>query len=161
MTIDEAVAATKPILSLLRELLGSLPKRSKDHLLFVEQAGCWWAYLDEPSGIQLHFALCVTNASKADGLIICRVQVQRTGWRFLLHKDPWQDCGIVDVGKERLFPMFVGPLLSPKATAIMRILHHHKSPQPKPKRPIKFRLRVTDQRGRVHATRLTVPPRAV
>ena len=61
-----------------------------------------WNYLDRDGAIQLHLSLHVTNESNTDAVIVSRVQVRLAGWKFLLSKDPWQDCMMVDVGKQRL-----------------------------------------------------------
>jgi hypothetical protein len=148
-----------PALQTIRGLVGLVPKKSRDRLIFIEQPLSSW--VDEPTltGIQLHLLVHVTNDSSTDGVILSRIQVQRTGWKFAFRKDPWQDCMMVDIGDDRLMPMTVGPILQPGATAVMRILHHHKANQPEPKQSVKFRLKVTDQRRRLHYTYLTVPPR--
>src|SRR5262245_931214 len=74
------------------------PKRSRaGHLIFVEQPMCWWTYLEGERAIQLHLMLHGTNNSDTDTLIVSRVQVRRTGWKFLLSK--WQDCNMtVEIG---------------------------------------------------------------
>ena len=124
-------------------------------LIFIEQPGSWWAYLD--GAIQLHLSLHVTNESNTDAVIVSRVQVRLAGWKFLLSKDPWQDCMMVDVGKQRLTLGYVGDPLPPRTTTAVRIIHHYESERPKPKQPIKCLLRITDQHRRFHSVRLTVP----
>jgi len=134
-----------------------LPKRSRVRLIFIKQPGSGWTYLNE--AIQLHLWLHVTNDSNTDVLIVSRTQVRvlRAGWKFLFSKDPWQDCMIVDIGDQRLIPGFVGVLLPARTTAVFTIRHHYRSERPEPHRPIKCRLRITDQFGRLHHVRLTVP----
>jgi hypothetical protein len=124
-------------------------------LIFIEQPWTSWAYGDD--AIQLHLLLNVTNESDTDALLVSRVQVQvrLTGWKFL----QWQDCMLVDIGGRRLMPGFVGRRLPPRTTTAIRIIHPYKSERPKPGQPIKCRLRVTDQQGRLHSKRLTVPSR--
>jgi hypothetical protein len=132
-----------------------LPRRR--HLIFIEQPQSWWDYLDGDGAIQLHLSLHVTNESNTDAVIVSRVQVRLAGWKFLLSKDPWQDCMMVDVGKQRLTLGYVGDPLPPRTTTAVRIIHHYKSERPKPKQPIKCLLRITDQHRRFHSVRLTVP----
>ena len=129
------------------------------HLIFIEQPMSSWNYLDRDGAIQLHLLLQVTNESNTDAVIVSRVQVRvrRAGWKFLFNKNPWQDCMMVDVGKQRLTLGYVGDPLPPRITTAVRIIHHYKSERPKPKQPIKCLLRITDQHRRFHSVRLTVP----
>jgi hypothetical protein len=116
----------------------------------------WWTYRDGDRTIQLRLMLHGTNDSSTDALIVSRVQVRRAGW---FSKEPWQDCIGVEIGNNRLTPMFVGVPLPALTTTVFRIIHHYKSERPEPKQPIKCSLRVTDQHGRFHYARLTVPSR--
>ena len=127
------------------------------HLIFIEQPMSSWNYLDRDGATQLHLSLHVTNESNTDAVIVSRVQVRLAGWKFLLSKDPWQDCMMVDVGKQRLTLGYVGDPLPPRTTTAVRIIHHYKSERPKPKQPIKCLLRITDQHRRFPSVRLTVP----
>lgn len=137
---------------------GRLSSGSKTgHLIFIEQPMSSWNYLDRDGAIQLHLSLHVTNESNTDAVIVSRVQVRLAGWKFLLSKDPWQDCMMVDVGEQRLMPGYVVASLLPRTTTVVRIIHHYKSERPKPKQPIKCLLRITDQHRRFHSVRLTVP----
>jgi hypothetical protein len=137
------------------------PNRSRARLIFIEQPMSSWAYLDGEGAIQLHLLMQVTNESKTDALVVSRVQVrlQRAVLKSLFRKDPWQDCMLVDVGEERLTPGFIVRPLLARTTTVFRIIHHYKSERPEPNQPIKCRLRVTDQHGRVHPKRLIVPSR--
>ena len=128
------------------------------HLIFIEQPMSSWNYLD--GAIQLHLLLHVTNESNTDAVIVSRAQVRLAGWQFLLSKDPWQDCMMVDVGKQRLTLGYVGDPLPPRTTTAVRIIHHYKSGRPEPNQPVKCLLRITDQHGRSHSVRLTVPAEA-
>src|ERR1700746_2669913 len=100
------------------------------HLIFIEQPMSSWNYLDRDGAIQLHLSLHVTNESNTDAVIVSRVQVRLAGWKFLLSKDPWQDCMMVDVGKQRLMPGYVAASLLPRTTTVVRIIHHYKSERP-------------------------------
>ena len=148
------------LLPLWERMLRQLPRGSRSgHLIFIEQPMSAWNYLDGDGAIQLHLLLHVTNESNTDAVIVSRAQVRlrRAGWKFLLSKDPWQDCMMVDVGKQRLTLGYVGDPLPPRTTTAVRIIHHYKSERPKPKQPIKCLLRITDQHRRFHSVRLTVP----
>ena len=133
-----------------------LPKRSRVRLIFIEQPGSGWTYLN--GAIQLRLWLHVTNDSNKV-LIVSRAQVRllRAWWKFLSSKNPWQDCMVVDIGEHRLMPGFVGVPLPAHTTAVLIIHHHYKSDRPEPNYPIKCHLRITDQHGRLHYVRLTVP----
>ena len=124
-------------------------------LIFIEQPGSWWAYLD--GAIQLHLLLNVTNESETDVLIVSRVQVRLAGWTFLFSK--WQDCMGVEIDEERLALGYVGIPLPARTTTLFRIMHRYESERPKPNQSIKCRLRVADEHGRLHYARLTVPSR--
>jgi|SRR6516164_322643 hypothetical protein len=130
-------------------------------LIFIEQPGSSWDYLDDRGESRLHIFLQVTNPNNTDVLIVSRVQVRllQTGWKFLFPKGGWQDC-YVEVGDNLLTtPMFVGRPLPARTTTVFRIIHHYKSERPEPNQSIKCRLRVTDQFGQLHYARLTVPSR--
>jgi hypothetical protein len=136
-------------------------KSRAPRLIFIEQPGSSWDYLDDRGEGRLQIFLYVTNESNTDALIVSRVQVRllRAGWKFLFLKGGWQDCTYVEVGDNRLTPMFVGIPLPARTTTVVRIIHHYKKSEPEPKRSIKCRLRITDQHGRLHYARLTVPSR--
>jgi hypothetical protein len=149
-----------PVLQELRGLASRLPNRPS-RLLFVEQPETWWSFVDAPNGgtIQLHVVVLVTNQSKTDGVIVSRVQVRLAGRRFALRKDPWQDCGIVDVGDKRIIPMSVGPYLAPRTSSVVRIIHHHSAKKPLAQRSLKFQLRVIDLTKHFYFFLLNVPAR--
>ena len=155
-----------PWLRLIDPILKLIPWRPKPHLVFVEQPGSWWTS-DAGGMIYFNLVLQVTNDG-TEPLIISRVQIRQARWKDYLSStiDPWRDCSGVEIvlnGPElqRLFPGVVpGPSLTPRDTAVMRILHQYKAQGPELNRPIKIRLRVTDQYRRFHNTLLKVPARA-
>src|SRR5262245_40080962 len=68
------------LLPLWQKMLHWLSGRSKAiQLIFVEQPGNFWTYLDDEGTIQLHLMLDVTSASKVI-VFITRVQIRRIGW---------------------------------------------------------------------------------
>ena len=149
------------LLPLWQRMVRWRPRRSRGHLIFIEQPMTSWAYLDSEDAIQLHLLVQVTNESNADALVVSRVQarLQRAGLKSLFSKEPWQDCMLVDIGEERLTPGFIVRPLLARTTTVVRIIHHYKSERPKPKQPIKCQLMVTDQHGQLHRKRLSVPSR--
>jgi hypothetical protein len=150
--------AIEPVLKLI-----TWRPKAKPHLVFIEQPGCWWTYLDLPSGggLQLHLLLQVTNDGIA-GLIVSRVQIRRARWGdYVGPIDPWQDCmPFVELAGQRPIPgVDLGPSLPSRNAAVMRIVHHHKAERPKLNEPIEFFLKITDQHRRFHIARLKVPAR--
>ena len=143
-------------LPLWQKMLHWLSGRSKAiQLIFVEQPGNFWTYLDDEGTIQLHLMLDVTNASKVI-VFITRVQIRRIGW---LRRDPLQDCMLVEIGGKRQVPQIIDPPLMSQTTLSFRILHQYKGKRPRRSQPIKCRLRITDQFGQLHYARLSVPSR--
>src|SRR5262249_11401365 len=129
-----------PWLQLVPPVLQALlPKRWRVRLIFIQQPGSGWTYIN--GAIQLRLWLHITNDSNTV-LIISRTQV-RVLRGFLSSKDPWQDCMVVDIGDKRLVPGFVGVPLPAQTTAVFSVHHPYKSERPKPSHPIKCHLRIT------------------
>ena len=144
------------LLPIWQKMLHWLSARSRAiHLIFVEQPGNFWTYLDDEGAIQLHLMLYVTNDSKVIVFVI-RVQIRRIGW---LRRYPWQDCMLVEIGGKRQVPQIIDPPLMSQTTLSFRILHQYKGKRPRQSQPIKCLLRITDQFGWLHYARLTVPER--
>jgi hypothetical protein len=138
-----------------------LPKKGPK-LIFIQQPMSGWRYLDDVGGgvIEIVLLLHGTNDSNTDGVIVSLVQIRRRSKSPFRKREPWQDCTRVDIGgEEPLMPMWVVPPIAPRSTVVFRIMHHQKSERPKQKKPIRLVLKVTDQRGRLHLARLTVPAR--
>jgi hypothetical protein len=139
------------LLPLWQWMLRRPPLRSSGRLIFIEQPPSWWTYQD--GAIYLRLTLHVTNDSKFP-LIFSNVQIRQMGWL----KYPWQDCMEVELHGNRLTPGTTWLTLQPQTTKLLSILHEYNSDRPGQK-PMKYLLRVRDQRRRLHYASLTVPNR--
>lgn len=126
-------------------------------LVFIEQPGGFWDYVEKDGVLQLHSVLHVTNKN-CDPVIISRPQLCLSSfarWHV------WQQCFQFYVGDDLYVPGMVGATLDPKSISVVVVKHIHRVAKPRSRSAV-FLFEFRDQWKRRHRTRLhldSLPPR--
>jgi hypothetical protein len=142
-------------LRLVRGVVVFARGKRRQKLVFVERPISGWKSVELEGKwiISLHSELAVTNPSEREGVVVVRVQIGRAGF---IHRRTLQDCHWCYIAGEHLSPSVPGVLINSRTTATMQITHPF-GVNRQPNEGIEafsFRVTVTDQLGRRHATRI-------
>jgi hypothetical protein len=144
------VGASTVVVEIFIALRRLLKERAQRKLVFIEQPGGFWDYVEKDGVLQLHAVLHVAN-NNCDGVIISRPQLCLPAFA---RKRIWQQCFQFYVGDDLFAPgMVVGAGFPPKTLSVMVVKHIHRVNQPR-SRAIVFLFDFRDQWKRRHCTRL-------
>jgi hypothetical protein len=121
----------------LRRLIS---ERAKRKLVFIEQPGGFWGYVEKDGVLQLHAVLHVTNKD-CDAVIISRPQLCLPSFA---RRRVWQQCFQFYVGDDLYVPGMVGATLEPKTLSVVVVKHIHRAAKPR-SRSIVFLFDFRDQ----------------
>jgi hypothetical protein len=130
----------------LRRLIND---RAKRKLVFIEQPGGFWDYVEKDEVLQLHAVLHVTNKNSV-AVIISRPQLCLPS---VARKRIWQQCFQFYVGDDLFVPSMAGATFPPKTLSVVVVKHIHRVEKPR-SRSIVFLFDFRDQWKRRHRTRL-------
>jgi hypothetical protein len=125
-----------------------ITERAQRKLVFIEQPGGSWDYVEKDGVLQLHGVLHVTNKN-SDAVIISRPQLCLP---YVARKRIWQQCFQLYVGDD-LFVPGMGGAIPPKTFSVVVVKHIHRVTKPR-SRSIVFLFDFRDQWKRRHRTRL-------
>jgi hypothetical protein len=142
------------IVEILITIGRKINERIKTKVLFIEQPGGFWSYVEKDGVLQLHEVLHVTN-QKSEDVIVTRAQLclPRFG-----RKRAWQDCFQLEVGDHLSVPGMIGARLPAQTVSVVVVRHIHRVAQPR-SRSLIFLFEFRDQWRRPHRTRLHLQPR--
>jgi hypothetical protein len=130
----------------LRRLIN---ERAQRKLVFIEQPGGFWDYVEKDGVLQLHAVLHVAN-NNCDGVIISRPQLCLPAFA---RKRIWQQCFQFYIGDDLFVPGMVGATFPPKTLSVVVVKHIHRVEKPR-SRAMVFLFDFRDQWKRRHRTRL-------
>lgn len=128
-------------------------ERIKRKLVFIEQPGAFWDYVEKDGVLQLHAVLHVTNKN-SHAVIISRPQLCLPSFAG---RHVWQQCFQFYVGDEVYVPAMVGATLEPRTVSPVVVKHIHRAAKPR-SRSVVFLFEFRDQWKRRHRTRLHIQP---
>jgi hypothetical protein len=132
-------------------------ERVERKLVFIEQPGGFWDYVEKDGVLQLHAVLHVTNKD-CHAVIISRPQLCLPSFAG---RRGWQQCFQFYVGDDLYVPGMVGATLEPRTLSAVVVKHIHRVAKPR-SRSVVFLFEFRDQWKRRHRTRLhlhRLPPR--
>jgi hypothetical protein len=126
---------------------------SKRKLLFIEQPGGFWTYIERDGLLRLQAVLHVTNKNFRV-VIISRPQLSLPSFA---RRRVWQRCGQLTVGDEVYLPGSDAAPIKPRTLSIVVVQHSHRMAKPR-SRSVVFLFEFRDQWKRRHRTRLHLQP---
>jgi hypothetical protein len=130
-------------------------ERVKTKVLFIEQPGGLWSYVDKDGVLQLHSVLHVTNQKDEDAIVTrARLCLPR-----FAGKRAWQDCFQLQVGDDLSILGMIGARFPARTVSMVIVRHIHRVAQPR-SRSLIFLFEFRDQWRHRHRTRLHLQPRA-
>jgi hypothetical protein len=128
-------------------------ERMRRKLVFIEQPGGFWDYVEKDGVLQLQAVLHVTNINTY-ALTISRPHLCLPS---LTSRPVWQQCFQLYVDDDLYEPGTVGPTLLPRTLYAVVVKHFHRVAKPR-SRSVVFLFEFCDQWRRRHRTRLHLEP---